>query len=169
MRFTIVILFLFLLSSCQSKGIGWEIIGITSTKTHNKHVEEAQNLAHDAIKNQSRIVEITHDLNQEQIYLAKAKKDIPMIERTMDTSGKINHAKEVSEELSQREFTKAPDPAFDFGSLLNILIGLLTGGTSMGAVAMIFKSKLKTVAMEAIRNGESTEKNDTSHLKKYQS
>ena len=157
---------LFLLCSGCAVVPSWEMIGVTSTSTHNKHVEESAEFAKDAVANQGRIVEITHELNQENIYIAKAKDDIAMLERTYKTAGKISHAKEVSEELSSREFTKAPDPPFDWGTIINMLIGLATGGTTMGAVVLSLKGKLKAVASEAIANGESTDKNDTSHLKK---
>jgi len=148
-------------------GCSWETIGITSTKVHNIHVEEAENFMQDTVKNQSRIVEITHDISQEIIYMAKAKDDVPMIERAYTTSGKIKHAKEVSQELSRREFSKAPDPPFDMGAILQILMGCLGVGGPMGALILSQRGKIKDVAKQAISNGNSTEVNDTEHLKKY--
>jgi len=145
----------------------WEWIGITSTGTHNAHVEQAEEFMQDTVKNQSRIVEITHDLNQEFIYVAKKEDDIGALERSYTTSGKIQHAKAVSQELSEREFTKAPEPMMDLGQIINILIGLATGGTTMGAVAYSMRNKLKDVAREAIHNGQSTEVNNTEHLMKH--
>jgi len=162
----LIISFLLLLCGCQAS---WEMVGVTSTKTFNKGMGEVEDLAKDVIKNQSRIVEISKDMNSEIIYLAKARDDTSMLERAYTTAGKIMHAKEVSEELSTREFSKAPDPPFDWSGLLSMALGAMGVGGPIGMLAMGARSKLKAVAQEAIRNGESTEKNDTSHLKKYQS
>jgi len=163
-------LLLILLTGCNSvTGMitpQWEWIGVTSTKTHNTFVGEVEEFGKDVVKNQSRVVEITHDLNQEQIYVAKAKDDVAMLERTYITRGKINHAKEVSEELSNREFSKAPDPPFDWSSIIQMALGAMGLGGPLGAIALSQRGKIKDVAKQAIANGESTKKNDTSHLKK---
>ena len=89
------------------------------------------------------------------------------LERTLETQGKIDMALEVSEDLTNRKWDKIPEPPFDWSSLLPMLIGLLTGTTTIGAVALKMKGTIKTLAAQAIANGESTEKNDTTHLKKY--
>lgn len=156
--------FALLMGGCAS----WEMIGITSTSTHNAHVQEAERFAHDAVKNQARLVEITHDLNQETIYLAKSQDDMAMLQRAVTTGGKIQHAKGVSEELVNREFSESPEPSGDWMGLILTAIGSLTGMSLTGlAVKSVMGAKLAQVAGEARRFAQSTEVNDTSHLKKY--
>ena len=169
MKATRIILAL-LLSGCNSAvntiSPRWEWFGVTSTKTHNNFVDEVQEFGEDVAKNQGRLVEVTHDLNQEQIYLAKANDDDAMLERTIMTKGKIIHAKEVSEELSSREFSKAPEPPFDWSNVIQMAMGALGLGGPLGMVMMSQKGKIKELAQVAVSNGESTEKNDTTHIRK---
>ena len=160
----LLLIFLLFMTGCVS----WEVIGITSTKTHNDFVDEIQEFSNDAIDNQARIIEITHDLNQESIYLSKKNDDMQMLERSVLTNGKIEHAKEVSKELSSREFNKAPEPSFDWSTIITAIVGTLTGGLTIGGgIKMVMKGKLDKLAGETRKFANSTEVNDVSHLKKY--
>lgn len=164
MRYCLILLFL---CGCQSASPRWEWLGITSLDTHKRHVDEARDFYQDAVKNQSRIVEITNDLNNEDIYLAKSNDDQAMLERVYSTRGKIEYAREVSEELSEREFSKVPDPPFNWGSIIQMVLSALGVGGPLGLIAMSQKNRIKNLAQEAIMNGKSTEVNETGHLERY--
>lgn len=148
---------------CQA----YRYIGMTPLEDHNKHVMEAEQWAKDAGVNQGRIVDITDRLNAENAIEARSSNDMAKLERVLETQGVIDTAQEVSEELTSRKWAKIPEPPFDWSTLIPALIGLATGTTTVGAVAFKMRGTIKTLATQAIQNGESTEKDDTSHLRRY--
>lgn len=153
--------------SLEKVGVSWELIGITGTRTHNKHVEEAQEFYQEGLEVQGKLGEAVDVLNQENINRAKADDDEALLERAYKNQVNIDMANEKNEELTKREFTKAEAPSFDFSSILSLLLAGLGGAGGVGMIALKMRGTIKNLAGQAIQNGQSTEVNDTKHLDKY--
>jgi hypothetical protein len=73
----------------------------------------------------------------------------------------------INKELTEREWSKADEPEFDLMSLLMMAASALTGGLTIGGVMKsVMGGKLKEVAKVAVKNGESTQVDDTEEIKR---
>ena len=164
----ILLLFPFLVGceSLQKVGVSWELLGITSTRTHKQHVEEAQEFYQDGLQVQAKLVQATDGLNQENIISAKADNDEAKLERAFKNQVTIDMAKAQNEELTSRKFSMPPEPPFDFGGILQMLLAGATGAGGVGMIALKMRGTIKDLAKKAVANGNSTEVDDVEDIKR---
>ena len=147
---------LFLFCGCVS----WETIGITSTRSFNKFVGEAENLKNDMLKPTERLGEAVLDNAREHMYEAKKEKDMAKVERVAATAQKARTAVENLKELEKRTFTRAEAPPFDWGALIQSVITALMGALGIGGpMGLMMMSKLNKVKAKAREYAASTEVN----------
>ena len=150
--FLTFILSMVLLSGCASNDsiVSWETIGITSTGTHNTHVDEDQKNHVDDLKNQVKIAQITADVCSELKYAAKKADDDAAWERAIVLEQKARAAAKEAGILSEVEWSKSPPPAFDFMSIITMILSAvgIAGVPGVAIATRMIQTRNKALIIE---------------------
>lgn len=159
-----VLLFIICLSGCQA----YDYIGVASVERLNQHVEEAEVNYRDAVRNQGTIAGISYDLAYENQMDAKVSDDPEKMIRAGRLMEKAQGAVNISSELTNRNWERAPESGFDIGSILGVLAGGGGIGTvGMGLLALMNSKKAGRIKSKAIAFAHSTEKDDIASDKDF--
>lgn len=141
--------------------VSWETIGITSTRSFNKHIVEANQLKKDMLKPIEHLGEAVMDNSSEHMIEAKQEKDMNKVERVSATIQKAQTAVRNLKELEKRDFEQIQSPPFDWGALVQTIITAIMGALGVGGpVGLIMANKLNNVKAKAREYARSTEVNE---------
>ena len=123
---------------CGCNVVQWETIGINSVWTHNEHVEEAEKFGRDVVENQARLAREVYHAQHEQELDAMTNNDEQKLSRVAQSKARTQLIVEKSEELTKREWHRAPASADGFGELLSTILQVLGGASLPGGAGLLF-------------------------------
>ena len=140
-----------------------EYLGAVSMETHRHHVEQSQELFHDAVGNQAKLGSVVVDLANEVVIDGRAADDQQKLIRGAESRARARDAVQTSDELARTKFDLPPENTLDFSGILSTVLTLLGGTTPiLGGAAFMLSKKLGRVKQKAKQFASSPSTHDIS-------
>jgi len=131
---------------------------VTSFKTHKAHIDEAADFYKDAMKNQGKLADIVVGISDEVIYDAKADDDEDKLIRAAGLKSQAVDAVKINRDLTSRDYTRPPEPKFDFMAIITHLLQLAgVGSLPLAVMAGLQKTKIGRLKQKGRMYASSTE------------